>query len=610
MPGKRELGADKTAAATTETTTAKPKRLWLIPVCLAVLLVGAYAGFCAAAATRDVIAPHTTVGETDVSGLTRDEAAQQIGAALDAFRTGSGVRAVLDNGESAAYLSYDELGVTFDVDALADSAYASSHSGNALSDGWTLLRAALGKSTELTPVPVEGWTLNAAKAIAAASALEPIDASYEVTDADELLLTKERSGRKIDESQLRQRILDADADESGTRTVTLPYTETPAKSLDLNVLDEQLGGEMANARYDAETNSILPERMALHFDAAQARSILDAAAPGETVSVPAELLEPTVTAAQLQELLFRDTLGSYTTKVSGSSGRRSNVKLTASRVNGVVLNSGETFDYYTYTGPFSRSNGYLPAPGYQHGKTVDMDGGGACQCSSTIYAASLLANLEIVARTAHGFASSYIGLGLDATVSGGGPDFRFRNNTPYPLKIQAVYSDDHRLTINIIGTKTDNTTVKMRTQVLSTTPYAEEIVEDPALAPGQRVVDTTPYVGYTVNTYRQIYDADGNLISESFEAFSRYNKRNRIIHVGPGGDTATDALAETPAETPTDTPAPAETPVESPAPAPAETPVEAPAPAPAETPVEAPAPVETPVEAPAPAETITETPAA
>lgn len=68
-----------------------------------------------------------------------------------------------------------------------------------------------------------------------------------------------------------------------------------------------------------------------------------------------------------------------------------------------------------------------------------MVGGGACQASSTLYAAALYANLEIVQRTTHGFASDYIGLGLDATVAQGGPEFEFRNNTMYPIKVVAEY---------------------------------------------------------------------------------------------------------------------------------------------------------------------------
>lgn len=555
-----------------------PKKWWIIGGSVAALLVVVFAAFCIIASTGKTIAPHTAIGGIDVGGMTRDEAVRTIDPALDTLRTGSGVRTVLEDGAEAAYLSYDELGVVFDAGALADEAYEYSHSGSALIDGWTLFSALLGRHTELTPEPANGWVNSAVEKISEAAALEPTDFSYEVTEENELLMTKGRDGRSVDRAALRERLGESKANADGTRVVDLPYTTVAAGTDDLTQIRDLLGGEMANARYDAETDTIIPERKVLNFDPAQAQALLDAAAQGETVKIPVELGEPTITAEELRKTLFRDVLGTYTTRVGGAAGRKANVRLTAKRVNGTVLNSGEEFNYYKLTGPFSASNGYQSAPGYQNGKTVQMDGGGACQCSSTTYAAALLANLEIVKRTAHGFASDYIGLGLDATVSGGGPDFIFRNNTPYPIKVQTVYSDDNRLTVKIIGTKTDNTTVKMRTEVLSTTPYQEEYIEDASLAPGQRVVDQTPYVGHTVNTYRQIYDGDGKLISESFEAFSRYNKRNRVIRVAPGesptaaAPAPSDAPAETPAETPSETPA--ETPVETPVESPAETPAE------------------------------------
>ena len=583
MPGKRELitqqGNDGLLSSLNDNMQGATKRLWLLPPGIGAALVGVYAGFCIAAATSGAIAPHTVIAGADVSGLDRTEAAWTISAALDELRRGSGVHAVNPDGSEALFLTYEQLGVDFDANGLAEDAYASSHSGSVLRDGWQLLTATLGGSTVVAPEPKPGWEDGAAEIIADAADVSAQDFSYEATD-DALYLTKETPGRAIDRTTLRNRLTEAETDETSSRTVELPAAVLPAVPGDLIALNELLGGEAANAKYDPETDSIVPERMALHFDVQQAQRLLNAAAPGTTLEIAATASEPEVTAEELQKVLFRDLLGTYTTRVGGAPGRKANVKLTAQRVNGAVLNAGETFNYYDYCGPFSAANGYQSAPGYLHGKTVEMDGGGACQCSSTIYAAALLANLEIVARTAHGFASDYIGLGLDATVSGGGPDFIFRNNTLYPIKIETVYSSNNRLTVNLYGTKTDHITVKMRTEVLSTTPFEEQIVEDPALAPGERVVEQTAYTGYVVNTYRQLYE-DGKFISESLEARSKYNKRDRIVHVGPAAAEASTSapVEQTPVEqapagqtAPAD-PAPVQTPEQSaPQPTPSEIP--------------------------------------
>ena len=178
MQGKRELKTEKSAG-----------KLWLIPACLVAALAGVYAGFCIAAATGDAIAPHTVVGGQDVGGLSRTEAAWTIDSSLDALRNGSGVHMTLENGEEVAYLTYNELGVTFDADALADEAYASSHTGNVFADGWNLLTAALGRHTAVTPEPDAGWADQAAEKLAEAGGLTPEDFSYEITGHDTLTLT-------------------------------------------------------------------------------------------------------------------------------------------------------------------------------------------------------------------------------------------------------------------------------------------------------------------------------------------------------------------------------------------------------------------------------------
>ena len=144
-------------------------------------------------------------------------------------------------------------------------------------------------------------------------------------------------------------------------------------------------------------------------------------------------------------------------------------------------------------------------------------------------------------RTNHGFASDYIGLGLDATVAEGGPEFEFRNNTDYPIKVRAEYTADGKknyLKITILGTKVDDSYVKIKVDVLETIPFAEQVTETSELAPGERKVEQTAYTGYKVKTYRNVYSGDGKLISSTFEASSNYKARDRIVLVGKAADAA------------------------------------------------------------------------
>ena len=279
----------------------------------------------------------------------------------------------------------------------------------------------------------------------------------------------------------------------------------------------------------------------------EAQRLLDAAAPGETVTVPAQVELPAVTAEELEQVLFRDVLGEARTHVGGTSARRSNVKMSAASINEYVMNSGDVFSYNDVVGQRTAARGYQAAPAYVQGETVDEIGGGICQTSSTLYLACLRSNLEITERYAHRYVPAYITAGMDATVSWGGPDYKFTNNSLYPIKIVTIYENNY-LTVRILGTNVDGTSVKMTNEHLSTTPYETVYEDDPTLAPGTEKVKTTPYTGYKYRTYRNVYDANGKLISSTYEATSDYKSRNKVILRGPAVEPA-DGGAQIPTDT-------------------------------------------------------------
>ena len=211
------------------------------------------------------------------------------------------------------------------------------------------------------------------------------------------------------------------------------------------------------------------------------------------------------------------------------------------------MNSGDVFSYNDVVGQRTAARGYQAAPAYVQGETVDEIGGGICQTSSTLYLACLRSNLEITERYAHRYVPAYITAGMDATVSWGGPDYKFTNNSLYPIKIVTIYENNY-LTVRILGPNVDGTSVKMTNEHLSTTPYETVYEDDPTLAPGPEKVKTTPYTGYKYRTYRNVYDANGKLISSAYEATSDYKSRNKVILRGPAVEPA-DGGAQIPTDT-------------------------------------------------------------
>lgn len=540
------------------------KRPWMIAVIIAAVLVAAYLALCAYAGSLDTFYPNRHINGIDVGGLTVSEAQ----SALETRLPAQTIILVNEERQLQTTLTVAELGYTaesfagdaqFWMDAERDTPF--------LRRGWAYLATLSGHwpGGAHWPDMDEAVLTKTVARLTEVLTEPPADTSGEL-DGQTLRITKAHDGYAPE--SLRPLLSDIASYSQSGYTIPVTLETLPARDLTAQQLHDRLHGEMKNASYDAASGSIVPEQFGADFDVAAAQTALDGAAPGETVSVPAVIEEPEVTASDLKMLLFRDVLGEARTHVSGSAGRIGNVKLSAKLINGIVLNSGDTFSYNDSVGKRTEARGFKPAPAYVKGETVDEVGGGICQTSSTLYLACLLSNMEITERYAHRYVPAYIDWGMDATVSWGGPDYKFTNNTLYPVKIVTEYSKGY-LTIKLLGTNIDGIRVKMTNEVLSKTPWETVYQEDSTMTPGSPdVVKVTPYTGYKVKTYQTIYDKNGSVIDSHFEATSDYKVRNKVVLQAPAA-----APGSAPADLPADTPAPSDTPAETPQqPEPAPTP--------------------------------------
>ena len=535
---------------------------------VAAAVVVLFCACCMLANSRDTFFPHTTINGVEVGGLTVAEAQSRLEAEIPQRVCKiylSGQDGVSTEGrEPDAVITFAELGLFPEsgYEGMAKAPFILQQGKGYLSTALTYLEALLGKDTGYnSSLYWDSQQLD--RAISELSSelnIDPLDMTYQLADHF-LQITTARDGRFVADNELRRSIQNVvQVSSEPEAIVDLPAEILPAKTLTAQQLYDQLHGEVRNASYDSATDSIVPEQLGADFDIAAVQKAMDEAAPGETLTVKADIQQPEVTAADLKAVLFRDVLGEAKTHVSGSAGRIGNVKLSAQIINGLVLNSGETFSYNGSVGKRTADRGFKPAPAYVKGETVDEIGGGICQTSSTLYLACLLSNLEITERYAHRYVPAYIAWGMDATVSWGGPDYKFTNNTLYPVKIVTKYEKGY-LTVQILGTNVDGTYVKMSNEVLSKTPWETIYQEDPTMAPGSPdVVKVTPYTGYKVNSYQTIYDKDGKVIDSHFEASSNYKVRNKVILQAPAAQPGS-GTAEIPAvtpDTPSDTPVPME----------------------------------------------------
>ena len=355
--------------------------------------------------------------------------------------------------------------------------------------------------------------------------------SYKVTK-NQITFTHGTSGQAVDKDALYERITAAVDDGDYETVIAAPMKDSQPKALDVDKVYKKVYTKAKDATLDPKKNyAIVASTTGVSFDKKEAAAAIEGLEEGESKSISLKLTTADITTQNLQKNLFKDRLGGYSTNVAGTAARINNVRLASQHCNNTILLPGETFSYNEIVGQRTAARGFQEAGAYLNGKTVQELGGGICQVSSTLYCATVLSNLEIVHRENHMFESTYVPLGLDATVSWGAPDYVFKNNTKYPIKVVAGYANGV-CTCEIWGTKTDNITVKFVNEVLSRNPYKTVTVKDDTKPVGYSAVTEEGENGSRVQTYRELYDGNGKLISRTKESFSVYTRRDQVVTVG------------------------------------------------------------------------------
>lgn len=237
-------------------------------------------------------------------------------------------------------------------------------------------------------------------------------------------------------------------------------------------------------------------------------------------------------------------IGTYSTTATNNSNRNTNIQIACDTICGTILQPQEQFSYNTILGRRTADKGYKEAGAYSNGEHVLELGGGICQVSSTIYNATVFANLQIDQRTGHTYEPSYVTPGEDAAVSYSNPDFVFTNNTGATLGIKTTFKD-RTIVATVFGVPTLEEGVKryMRSEkIADVAPPEDKVVEDPSLLPGQTQVVSGPKNGSKWATYI-ILEKDGEVISEEYLHTTTYRGTAAEIHVNTTGVVDPAAIA-------------------------------------------------------------------
>lgn len=493
------------------------------------------------------------IANVNVGGMTRSEAEKALRAVTDNTYTQQDM--VIQLPDTTLRLSPADTGARLDVKAAVKAAYGYGRTGtpaeqqaayeSSFTGNHTIgLLPYLGLNTEYIRGVLQEYADKAGSTYSENSyALQGDMPALEADKFDEnapcqmLVITLGTPGLGIDMDGIYNMILDAYSFNQFLISGEGISNEVTPEPLDLDAIYEEFYIAPVNASMDSQTFEPIPGVYGYGFDLENAKKLLRDAEPGETVEIPMAYIAPEITESNL---LFRDVLGECQTPHSREPRRTANLQLACKMLNGVVLNPGETLSYNDTVGERTTERGFQPAPAYSGTTLVDSVGGGVCQVSSTLYYCALLSDLEIVDRVNHGFPSTYIDYGMDATVNWGGPDFKFRNNSNYPIQIEA-WEEDGYVKMRILGTYEKDYYIKMEYEVVGNNMPGTEYMEytaDSGYYDGQVIYGGK--MGPIVKTYRCKYSKEtGELISRDFETRSSYMSTNMVVVKIVGGSAVT-----------------------------------------------------------------------
>ena len=622
-------------------SSKKTRKVLLISLCTvaAVLLFAVIGSFVLLSATDPYdgkILNNVSVAGVNIGNMTRAEAKAAIRAATDGTYTVQPM--VVQLPDRTITLSPADTGAKLDVNAAVEAAYDYGRTGTK-EERDRAMAASMNSEHPIALLPYLSLDLEYIRgqldnygasfnsiyvpsSVTVEGEMPILDANDPNFNADapcqNLIFNMGIPGRNVDIQGAYNRVLDAYSFNQFNVVIDMSAEEMIPEPIVLDAVVAQYVKEGKDAQVNNETYEVTMEVYGYGFDVEEARYKLETSYYGESFTIPMTMIAPGSTGGAVKDVVFRDILCEYKTEHTTNEKRNINLDLACKAINGTVLDPGEEFDFNTIVGKRTKERGYQYAPAYSSGKTVPTLGGGICQVSSTIYYCCLIADLEIVNRLPHSYVSSYMPLGMDATVSWGGPEFTFRNNTNYPIRIETWVADGY-VHCKLVGTDEKPYYVEMEYKVLAYYSYdsvTEVYPPDNAEGYVDGEVIQTPYQGCSVQTYKLKYDkVTKELISREEDQYSKYKKRDRItVSIQAPTEPPTEAPAPTtPSVTPTDPPAtptdpPVSTPTDPPAPAPTDPPAPAPTDPPA-TPTDPPAPAPTNPPAPTPDPTPTPDPA-
>ena len=480
-------------------------RALVVAGCVVAAALALYLG--AALAAGDGVRAGTTVAGVSIGGLSQDEAVAKLDAALGK-RASKPLKVQVTEHEFA--IKPQDAGLSFDAEATV--AAVSGRTWNPIE----LAAGLLGSRAADPVVRVDEEALRAqVEGIATSVDTEPVEPALAM-DGTTPVLTPGKQGYVLDEAVLRQALVDSLLEPrapiqaalvSASPTVTpeaadealalaeqavsapvivsasditatlrpkaiaraLSFTSENgqlAPQLDGAVLHAAIEDDLAavetpgrDARFKIKGGKpvIVPSKVGTGISddelAAAVVPVLGKRTPDRAVSVSIGTREPKLSTEEAEALCITERMSTFTQRFPYAAYRVQNIGQAAKYVNGTILRPGEVFSMNQTMKERTAENGYtegfIIAPG---GVFAEEMGGGVSAATTTVWTGAFFAGLERVFTQAHSIYISRYQPGLEATVSWGNFDMKFKNDTPCGVLITTSMSPTS-MTVSFWGSK-------------------------------------------------------------------------------------------------------------------------------------------------------------
>ncbi len=242
-------------------------------------------------------------------------------------------------------------------------------------------------------------------------------------------------------------------------------------------------------------------------------------------------LDPSLRLADWRSAFDTAALGAFDVPLRDDPDERQNILLSAQAVDNVTLAPGAEFSFNALVGERTPERGYREGLMFDNGRVIRGTGGGICLVATGLYNAALRAGLTIDERHPHSGLVSYAQPGCDAGIVYGQEDLRFRNTTTRALTIQARPVGDDHVAVRLFGHRppAGHQVIVKPTALDRIAPLTVTRL-DPALLPGQKVIDQKPRAGYDV-TLARFWTVKGRVVRREIVTREHRDARPEIVRI-------------------------------------------------------------------------------